>query len=306
MDLRQLRYFLQAAKTQNLTQASGRVWISQSAISRQIKLLESELGVTLFERQARGVKLTDAGKALVRRAELLVRDADELKRSITEANDSPSGLLKIGAPTMLHSLFLAQFLMEYHKQYPNVLLVHSHGTSKGTLEAVANGDLDIAIMSSQDSFEPFAIQPLLSEALFLAGPRAARLQIDKPAGLKRIVEQPLILPSYPNSLRVMIDRELAKIHLQTQPIIEADTAVMTLDLVNRGVGYTVLPFSGVCNALRDRRISACPIRTLRIEWVTARSRERTQTQTTERAIALMRETCHAKAMAGEWPTARLP
>ncbi len=305
MDIRQLRYFLHVAKTQNLTQASSKAWVSQSALSRQIKLLEAELGVALFERQARGVKLTVAGEALVRRTELLLQEVDDLKRDVSATKNEPTGTLRIGSPTSLRALLMVPFLMQYIRLHPSVLLIHTHGTAKSLRDALAEGELDIAITANQELLDPFAVEPLISEALCLVGPRQARLQADKSVGLKRVTEHPLILTSYPNSLRIIVDRALAKIGQQTQPIIEADTAYMMLDLIHNGMGYTVLPYSGVHDAIKNHYISACPVKELRVEWVIARSRERAQTVAAQRAIELLREICKAKIVAREWLTARL-
>jgi LysR family transcriptional regulator, nitrogen assimilation regulatory protein len=303
MDLRQLKYFLHAATTQNLTQASNKAWVSQSAISRQIKLLEIELGVSLFDRQARGVKLTEAGIALVRHAEKLLRDVDELKNNVGATKQKPMGTLRIGTPTSLRGPLMAPFLIEYHRRHPNVLLVHKQGTSKNTRDALADGDLDIAITSNQESIEPFSVEPLLSEALCLIGPPKAGLRIDKPVNSKRITEHPLILTSYPNSLRVIVNRELAELGQPVSPIIEVDTAYMKLDLVHHGLGYSVLPFSGTEDAIRDGYVSASPIRGLRITWVIARSRERVQTIANQRAIELLREIAMTKISKRQWKTA---
>jgi LysR family transcriptional regulator, nitrogen assimilation regulatory protein len=305
MDIRQLRYFLHAAKTQNLTHASGNAWVSQSALSRQIKLLESELGVTLFERQARGLRLTEAGQTLVTRAEILLLDVDELKRVVSSTQQAPAGTLRIGTPTSLSTLLMVPFFVEYHRQFPNVLLVHKHGTSRGMRDALAEGELDIAITSSQEALESFAAAPLLSEALCWVGPNNAKLNADKPVAAKRIVEHPLILTSYPNSLRVLVDRQLAKLNMRVQPFAEFDTAYMMLDLVNKGLGYTVLPLSGVYQATNAEFVSAAPIRGLHIDWVVAQSRERTETIASQRACQLLRNLCSAKVLAGEWPTAKI-
>ncbi len=305
MDFRQLRYFLHAAKTQNLTHASGNAWVSQSALSRQIKLLESELGVRLFERQARGLRLTEAGQALVTRAEMLLLDVDELKRVVSSTQQAPAGTLRIGTPTSLSTVLMVPFFVMYHRQFPNVLLVHKHGTSKGMRDALAEGQLDVAITSSQEALELFATTPLVSEALCWVGPYNAKLDADRPVFAKRIVEHPLILTSYPNSLRVLVDRQLAKMNIRVQPIAEFDSAYMMLELVNKGLGYTVLPLSGVQDATNASFVSAAPIKGLRIDWVVAQSRERTETIASQRACQLLRELCNAKVMACEWPTAKM-
>jgi LysR family transcriptional regulator, nitrogen assimilation regulatory protein len=305
IDLRQLQYFLHAAKTENLTQASSKAWVSQSALSRQIALLETELGVRLFERKARGLKLTEAGVALVRRAEMLLQDADELKRQISATKQEPTGTLRIGTPTSLRSMVMLPFFVQFQQQHPSVVLVHKHGTSKSMRDALAEGEIDIAIMSSEEALEPFVVEPLLSEALCLAGPPNGRLQSDRFVSIEKICQHPLILTSYPNALRIIVDRALAKRERRVQPIIEADTADMMIDLVRSGLGHTVLPMSGLCEALNQGLIGASPIRSLRVEWIIARSRERAQTVAVSRAWETIKEVCVAAVRAQIWLTARL-
>jgi LysR family transcriptional regulator, nitrogen assimilation regulatory protein len=306
MDLPQLRYFLHAAKTQNLTHASSKAWISQSAISRQIKLLESELGVILFERKARGVKLTDAGITLAARAEQLLQDADELKRVVSNTNAEPSGTLRIGAPTSLCSVLMAPLLQQFHQEYPSVLLTHKNGTSKGIRDALADGELDLAIVADQESVQIFARQALFSEALCLVSAVNAGLRMQFPATLKQLAKHPLILTAYPNSLRVIVDRAMHEKNLTPQSIIETDTANMMLDLVQLGVGSAVLPASGVARAVEQGLVSACPIRNLRIQWILAHSRERSQTAASLRAVALLREMTEVYCNTASAGTAWLP
>jgi LysR family transcriptional regulator, nitrogen assimilation regulatory protein len=305
MDLRQLGYFLQVAKTLNLTQASGKVWVSQSALSRQIKLLEDELGVVLFERQARGLALTEAGNVLVRRAQLLLDQAQELKQEVSATKLEPTGTLRIGSPTSLRSLLLVPFFRRYNQLYPQVLLVHKQGTAKGMRDALAQGDLDIAITSSQELLEPFLIEPLVSESLCWVGPTSAGLRLDRSISVKSLAGQPLILTSYPNSLRVIFDRTLNQHDKQTQPIIEADSAQMILDLVHSELGYSILPFSGVQSEAQQGYVSACPIRSLRIEWVLARSRERILSEANRCAAVLLMDLCKLTVESSVWGTAKL-
>jgi LysR family transcriptional regulator, nitrogen assimilation regulatory protein len=305
MDLRQLRYFVQAAKTQNLTQASGKAWVSQSALSRQIKLLETELGVSLFERQARGLRLTEPGALLLRRAEALLHEADELKRAVAASHQEPAGRLRIGAPTSLRNLLMAPFVAQFHRQYAAVQLVLREGTSLQMRDALADGALDLAIVSDQEPLAPFAVQRLLSEPLVWVGPKLARLLMDKAVMPKRVLEQPLILTSSPNSLRTILDKALAQQGQQAQAAFEADSATMSLSLVARSLGYTVLPFSGVHDAIQNGLVTASPLRGLRIHWVVARSRERAQTVAVERALLLLQALCEEAVATGAWHCARL-
>jgi LysR family transcriptional regulator, nitrogen assimilation regulatory protein len=305
MDLRQLRYFLHVASTQNLTQASGKAWISQSALSRQIQQLEAELGVALFERQARGLKLTDAGQNLVHRAQALLQAADELARAVRDTQHLPSGTLRLGTPTSLREMLVSPFLVQYQQRFPAVLLVHQQGTVKGMRDALAQGELDL-IISTPQTVAGFVLEPLLSEALCWIGPPQAALSIDKTTPLKRVLTQPQILTSWPNGLRLRLDAALQKHQLKTQPIIETDSADVMLDLAQHGVGYTVLPYSAAHARLPKREISISPVQGLRVEWTLARSRERLHTVAAQQAARLMHEICAAAVASGQWRTARLP
>jgi LysR family transcriptional regulator, nitrogen assimilation regulatory protein len=289
LDLRQIRYFLHAATTLNLTHASGKAAISQSALSRQIKLLEDDLGVTLFERKARGLQLTIAGNSLVARAQLLLEDADELKRVARSNHSKPAGTLRIGTPSSLRSELMRPFFIEFHRRYPEVLLVHSIGTAKGMRDALAEGELDIAVTSSVEALESFFIEKLFSEPLCWIGPYAGKKKNRQFLALERLVGHPVILTSYPNSLRIILDRKLATLGLRVSPIAELDNSEMMLDLVNAGFGFTVLPSSGARQAELNNLISVQPIRGLAIEWVAARSKERTQTNASKQGFALLKE-----------------
>jgi LysR family transcriptional regulator, nitrogen assimilation regulatory protein len=306
VDLRQLRYFVHAANSQNLTHASGKAWVSQSALSRQIKLLEEDLGVSLFVRLARGVKLTPAGDALLQRAQLLLEEADSLKRSIGRSPHEVAGTLRVGVPTSLSSLLLSPWAHEYHRRHPAVLLSIKSGTSRGMRDALAMRELDVGIASTEEQLEAFALTPLVTEALCWVGPPDAGLLMKKPASVARLARQPLIQTAHPNALRVIVDRALSQVGLRLRPVAEGDAASTMLDWVHQGLGFTVLPYSGIHQALQAGYVSACLIRDLRVTWVIARSRERMPPLSTELAIDLLERTCATTVAKGAWATARLP
>jgi LysR family transcriptional regulator, nitrogen assimilation regulatory protein len=305
VDLRQLRYFIQAANAENLTHASGKAWISQSALSRQIKLLEDELGVQLFQRRARGVKLTAPGLLLKQRAEILLRDAASLTSDVQATKQVPTGTLRVGTPTSLQSLLTVPFLAEYQRRYSAVLVVHRHGTAKSMHDALAEGELDLAI-SDMQTLTLFVKQALLSEAMCLVAPLNMKLRMDKPVSVKRAIERPQILTSYPNRLRVMLDSQLRSHRLESRPIIETDASQLMLALIQSDVGTTVLPYSGAHEALMLKNVSASPVKGMRIQWAAAYSRERSCTLATQRAVELMQEICRSCVLGGHWLSAKLP
>src|SRR6185369_5192219 len=97
MDLQQLRYFVTVAEVENISLAAHRLRVAQSAVSRQIRLLEEELGVVLLQRSGRGVKLTETGESLRRQASDLIRQADGIRSDIRNRGNEPAGVLRVGA-----------------------------------------------------------------------------------------------------------------------------------------------------------------------------------------------------------------
>jgi LysR family transcriptional regulator, nitrogen assimilation regulatory protein len=305
MDLRQLRYFVEIAQLKSLTAASSRLYVAQSALSRQLKLLEEELGVALLVREARGVRLTDAGETLLARAQVLLGDAENLRAELRTAGAQPSGRLQIGAPPSLRSMLTAPFAAEFARQHPQVTLVFREGPSRRMRDLLANGEADVVVVSTQDDLASFGTRPLLSEPLCWVGPPEARLGIDKPVSVRQLATQPLILTSYPNSLRMLVDRALADQGLQVAPVAEADMVSLMLDLIRRGMGYTVLPYSAVDEPLRQRSVRAARIRGLSIAWVTAWSLERAHTLARRAAIEQVADLCRRKVKEGQWAFAEL-
>lgn len=305
MDLRQLKYFVHVARTGSLTGASSTAWVSQSALSRQMKLLEDELGVALFDRQARGVRLTEAGECLFARASVLLDEAEALKHVVGLTRREPSGLLRVGAPPSLGAMLIAPFAVRSRDQCPKVTLSLREGTSRGMRDALGNGEVDVAVCSDLEPLDAFEARQLLAESLFWVGPPQARLSLRTSVSVKTVGSRPLILTAYPNSLRLIVDRAMSKQGLQIAPAVEADTVGMMIELIRRGLGYTVLPYSAVHAMLSLNVVSASAVKGLSIRWMVAHSRERTRTLAIDLAMHLLGDVARERVRSGEWKTARL-
>jgi LysR family nitrogen assimilation transcriptional regulator len=305
MDIRQLQYFLEVAHIGNVSRAATRVWISQPALSRQIQLLEEELGVQLLERKARGVLLTDAGKLLQRRASALMHDVTALREEVSAQATEPSGTVSFAAPSALRSLLTTDVAASFTRTFPKVRLTVHEGMSRGARDMVANGDADVAIFSTQEPVHPLKCEPLLSEQLVAIGRADAGLSMNAPVSVKELCRHPLILTAYPNSLRTIVDNAAAKAGTVAQPSVEVDTSALMLDLVARGLGYAVLPCCAAHGNLAAAQFSAAPVRGLRIAWVIATSRERVSSVAASRLVETTLAHAHQLVHSGHWPTAVL-
>jgi DNA-binding transcriptional LysR family regulator len=147
MDLKLLKNFLMVAKTGNMTRASAMLFITQSALSKQMKELESEFGCTFFERIGGGMKLTEEGLLLRNRAEDIVSLVDKTKQEFRDIEDIIGGDVHIGAPETCHIDIFAQELLAFRRKYPGLRCHVISGMTEQVTEKMDGGLLDFVIIS---------------------------------------------------------------------------------------------------------------------------------------------------------------
>lgn len=306
MDLRQLHYFLAIAETLNVSRAATLVWISQPALSRQLQLLEQELNVTLFERKARGMVLTEAGQLLQLKATAVVKNVAELKESISAHILEPAGTVTMGIPSALRPLLTRRVAARFCKACPKALLRIREGTSRYIRDGVASGDIDIAFFSTEEPSSPFECIPILSENLVVIGRPEDGFSMDQPMTVEELCQHELILTPYPNSLRQLIDRAASAAGHKVKASVEVDMAALMVDLVHLGLGLAVLPSCAI-HEHQDQKlsVSAAPIADVRIAWVVAHSKERMLSLAGQYLLNFLSSEAKQLVNDGMWPTAIL-
>lgn len=146
MELRQLRYFVEVAEREHISEAAEHLHVAQSAISRQIANLEEELGTPLFERIGRNVKLTPIGKTFLEHTIAALKAIDFAAKQVEEYLDPAKGTIKIGFPTSLASYVLPTVISAFKKEYPDVSFHLRQGTYKYLIDAVKNRELNLAFL----------------------------------------------------------------------------------------------------------------------------------------------------------------
>ncbi|MFC0190090.1 LysR family transcriptional regulator [Fictibacillus aquaticus] len=146
MELRQLQYFIEVAEREHVSEAAQHLHVAQSAVSRQIANLEAELGVSLFEREGRNVKLTAVGKLFLTHAKTAMKAIDFAKKQIDEYLDPEKGTVKIGFPTSLASQLMPTVISAFKREHPNVAFYLRQGSYNYLIDAVKNGEIDLALL----------------------------------------------------------------------------------------------------------------------------------------------------------------
>ncbi|WP_025028991.1 LysR family transcriptional regulator [Caldalkalibacillus mannanilyticus] len=147
MELRQIKYFIEVAKGEHLTQAADKLHIAQSAISRQIANLEKELNVQLFIRKGRNVILTPIGQIFLQRVEAAILEIDGAIQEVSEYIDPEIGEIRIGFPHSLAAFTLPNVVAAFRKEHPNVRFQLSQGKVNELIDDLIKGEIDIALVS---------------------------------------------------------------------------------------------------------------------------------------------------------------
>ena len=274
MKLRQLEYFKQIAELGSMTRAASVLRVAQPSLTRRIQQLGEDLGVLVFFRSDKGVLLTPAGQALLERANAVLDQVRRIGDDIGKYAHEPKGELSFGLPPSLFDIVTSPLIAEYALQYPQVRLRVTEGLSAELHELVLTGRLDAALVSDVEPLQLLASRAMLSEQLYLVGPVQAQLDIERPVPIETVLSRAMLLTSHPNAMRTLVDRRLAARGERLQPALETNSARLLCELVTRGVGFTVLPYSAIHTLHRSGRLSAAPIDDLQVRWTLVNAKDR--------------------------------
>ncbi|WP_229482891.1 LysR substrate-binding domain-containing protein [Massilia horti] len=289
-----MRSFIHVARAGSFSRAAAELFIAQPALSRQIGKLEEELGVTLFARHGRGVKLTSAGATLLERAELITHFVRQTSEQVRAAGDSVSGHLSVGLPPAV-MLSLGPALVErFRRDFPRVHLHLREGLSVSLQEWVLDRRVDLAVMYNPAPLEALEVQPVFSESMLLVGPpepgtvggRGAPVRLHELSGL------PLILPGAPHSNRRLVEQVAAENGCRLRVVLEVDSVALTKTLVSRGYGYSLFTYGAMHEEVARGELVVRPVErpAIRSVLTIATLRERQSSQ----LVAELRKLVHGK------------
>lgn len=241
MEIHQLRYFVACAETGSMTGAAKRSHVSQPSLSQQVKKLEQELGVPLFDRLGKGVALTDAGRALLPRARRILRELDDTHENLRVQVESGAGVLSIGAIPTIAPFLLPPVLARLRREFPKCVLRVKEDLTARLVDAVAQGELDVAITSTPINHDRIDVEVVGSEPLLVVTPSKHPL-----AGLANIThadlrEQATITLHEMHCLGEQIGAFCTKTRLRPDVVCKTTQLSTVLELVRLGLGVSLIP-----------------------------------------------------------------
>lgn len=244
MELRQLRYFMEVAEREHVSEAAEHLHVAQSAISRQIANLEAELGVNLFEREGRNVKLTPIGKIFLKHTKTAIKAIEFAKEQIDEYLDPERGTIKIGFPTSLASHLLPAVVSAFKQKHPNIAFHLRQGSYSFLIDAIKNRDIDLAFIGPVPMNDiEINGQILFTETISALLPMNHRLAEKKSLRLKDLQNETFVL--FPEGYilhKIAIDACKQEGFLPSVSS-EGEDLDAIKGLVSAGMGITLLPES---------------------------------------------------------------
>ncbi|MBV2181292.1 MAG: LysR family transcriptional regulator [Castellaniella sp.] len=241
MDLKALTYFIETARRGNFSRAAATLGVTQSTISKMIRLIEDEIGSPLLDRDRRPAQLTDIGRIVYARGQEILAAHAGLMRDVARAQALDLGQLRLGLPPMINRLFTS-VLKEYRERYPRIEVVLHEDTGQEVERQIANGQLDLG----------FSLMPIAT-GLALHAQRVARfriLAIGHPdlmrtlppnPQVRHLQGRPLVLTSDDFALARLLDRQFEAAGITPYTIARSSQWDWTLSMAQAGMGIALLP-----------------------------------------------------------------
>lgn len=242
MELRQLKYLVSIAEEGTFTAAAEKLFISQSALSQQVKSMEEELGVPLFDRSRNRLQFTEAGELLHQRAKRIVKEVDEAKTAIDELEQLYRGTLKVGVVQTVNAYLMPKIVSLFSSLFPNVRL-KVHELSAPRLEEKLHGhELDLGISFRPADFPKLSFEALFEEELLFIVNRKHPLADKSWIALKTLDQQNLVLLPEGYCTRRLWDQAAEEAGITPEVQIEMNTIGGLLSaLQDNHVAGTILP-----------------------------------------------------------------
>jgi LysR family transcriptional regulator, nitrogen assimilation regulatory protein len=259
MDLAQLRTLVHVAELGSLSKAAGRLRIAQPALSRQIRLLEDELGARLFDRHGRGMVITEAGREALHHAKRVLAETEELRASVSGPGAVLTGRVAVGLPPTLADMVSVPLVAAFTRTHPQVRLQLVTAYTGYLLDSLYRGEIDLAVLYDPRATRSLRIRPLMQEAMFLIGPGDAGLSIAEPVPFRALAGQRLLLPSTRHGLRNVVQSFADEAGIALDVAFEIDSYTALKDLVRQGYGRTVLTRAPMHADIAAGRLTAAPL-----------------------------------------------
>ena len=238
------KVFYYVATTLSFSEASKLLFISQSAVSQSIKVLEKKLGITLFIRSTKRVQLTPEGETLLRHVEPAINLIARGEAQIMEAGTLGGGQLRIGASDTICRYFLVPYLNRFHRSFPNVHIKVTNQTSTQCVDLLESGQVDFIVTNYPNSHLSSRLHTIPIHSfhdIFIANGEYYPELENRPVHLKELLQYPILMLDRKSTTSEFLHSQFQRFQLDLVPEIELGSNDLLIDLASIGLGIAFVP-----------------------------------------------------------------
>jgi DNA-binding transcriptional LysR family regulator len=264
MDVRQLEMFRAVAEEGTFTRAAQRLHVSQSAVSRQVKLLEDELGGLLLHRGGNGVSLTASGELVLKAANRVQRDLQDVVWQLSEHQKLQRGLLRLGGGMTVCLYILPRLLKKFRSRFKQVELHVASGTSETILRLIRNHQVDLGLLTLPVVATDLEVLPVLKEEMVVVTAARHPLTRARTVEPRQLGRFPLILFESGSNTRKVVDQFFLEAEIPAQVAMETENVEIIKAMVASGLGVSVIPYAAIAKDFRSGRFAWARVRGRRL------------------------------------------
>ena len=264
MDLRQLEMFKAVAEEGTFTKAAKRVHVTQSAISRQIKLLEEELGSVVLHRGQKRVALTAPGDLLLKTVHRVQRELQETVSQISETRTLHRGSVSLAGGMTVCMYILPPVLKKFRALYPKVELSVINAPTASVLESLRRHELDLALLTLPIVADDLQVRPALREEMVVVTAPGHPLSKRKPVAPADLGTHPLILYESGSNTRRVLDDFFLEEKVAVRVAMETENVEIIKAMVSHGLGVSIIPFAAAAKDVKAGRLAYARLRGRRL------------------------------------------
>lgn len=259
MDIAQLKTLIHVAELGSVSRAAARLNIAQPALSRQIALLEAELGAPLFERHSRGMRVTETGRLVLDHAARVHAELDAIRAAAAGDRAAPVGPVTVGMTPTIAQVVTVPMVQALKADAPRLSLRFQSAFSAHLIDWLRRGEIDVAISYDPQPSRSLRTRPVMIESLLLVGGADAGLSLDRPVPFAALSGRDLVLPSAPHGLRAILDDCAVAAGVELSTAVEVDSYGPMIELARSGLGLTMLPLAPIFALIESGALTAAPL-----------------------------------------------
>jgi LysR family nitrogen assimilation transcriptional regulator len=312
MEISQLRYFVQVCREGSFSKAAAALGVTQPMLSRQIRALEADLGVSLLYRHGRGAAVTGEGTKVRALAENVLGTIARMRDEAVQDKGVPRGTVSLALPPFLAAVLARSLIGDMRNSFPELQIHLIDGFSGHVHEWLIEGRVDLAVLNEARRSRTTNVEHLLSVDLFLTGPAKSRgphpdvlARGRNNIELNRISGLPLLVPDRSHGIRRVIEQQMARAGADLNVALTVDSLSALKELIADGAGYGILPFGSIRPEYLEGKFQAARIihPEVKQNCVLATSGERPITLAMREVVDYLRrnaERIHEEQLPAQW------